>query len=366
MLPKQKRAAFTLVEVLVVVAIIGVLIALLLPAVNSARESGRSAQCKNNLHQLGLAYNHVGTERSSEEPTVAMASRWITTLLPSVENIADTYFCPDDRERRQSDSDKNSITSEGVLVGGKPPPSLVLGKAQNAKAVLYSEKENYDLTSGVSVDLSKPGKVSSASGKSGGSVPAGTKVDTYLLHFDPPGSSGTVTNVKVAFTAEILGVILSTGGLRATDKQLGVDTCTYDTKQSARGMELGAEIVELSGDMLTFKIDRLIVTGCMEEARIITRVGGVGASSYGMNNRVNRFSKDSTRILLVEYNKIVADVVGPSAADVWTEQVAPRHFKTANVLFGDGHVESRTPDSIDPRNADIYNEIWRPEMDPKH
>jgi len=43
---------FTLVELLIVISIIGVLIALLMPAVNSARESGRMAQCSNNLHQM--------------------------------------------------------------------------------------------------------------------------------------------------------------------------------------------------------------------------------------------------------------------------------------------------------------------------
>jgi len=43
---------FTLVELLIVISIIGVLIALLMPAVNSARESGRLAQCSNNLHQM--------------------------------------------------------------------------------------------------------------------------------------------------------------------------------------------------------------------------------------------------------------------------------------------------------------------------
>lgn len=90
------RSAFTLVEVLVVIAIIGVLVALLLPAVQAAREAARRMQCSNSLKQLALATHNYENSNRVFPPTFCWnkvsgdkGGNWsgLARLMPFVEEL---------------------------------------------------------------------------------------------------------------------------------------------------------------------------------------------------------------------------------------------------------------------------------------
>lgn len=98
---KTRRQGFTLVELLVVIAIIGILVGLMLPAVQMAREAARRSQCTSNLDQIGTALHNYHDTHGSFPPffihrtgdpsriaDVDKGANWLVFLLPYVEQPA--------------------------------------------------------------------------------------------------------------------------------------------------------------------------------------------------------------------------------------------------------------------------------------
>jgi prepilin-type N-terminal cleavage/methylation domain-containing protein/prepilin-type processing-associated H-X9-DG protein len=146
----MRRRGFTLIELLVVIAIIAVLIGLLLPAVQSAREAARRAQCVNNLKQIVLAL-HTYHDQNNSFPAASIANTgyggtwftWATMVLPQMEQkpvydginfsirngrpanttavrtIIASYLCPSDGSSFKVYTDRYTFSDGGASGGNR-------------------------------------------------------------------------------------------------------------------------------------------------------------------------------------------------------------------------------------------------------
>jgi prepilin-type N-terminal cleavage/methylation domain-containing protein/prepilin-type processing-associated H-X9-DG protein len=137
--PRARRSAFTLVELLTVIAIVGLLAAILIPVVIRVRDSARSAQCASNLRQIGVALKLYVTEHKNTLPptytwsaTSELAkgdwSKQLLSYLPrrDTSHVNEVFVCPSADYNGVSGKDL-SITygAAGAFMGIAPAGSYV-------------------------------------------------------------------------------------------------------------------------------------------------------------------------------------------------------------------------------------------------
>ena len=129
--PRGPAPAFTLIELLIVIAIIGVLIALLMPTISGARESARRTQCAAHLRNIGGAMMAYGTDNDRKVPIHRGGGEFLWDIAKEtrdalVKNGAErkTFYCPtveretDDTFWDYPDGRPDNRTASGWTVGG--------------------------------------------------------------------------------------------------------------------------------------------------------------------------------------------------------------------------------------------------------
>lgn len=139
----MKRKGFTLVEMLVVIAIIGLLIALLMPALSRAREAARSNTCQNNLRQFGIGmFEHANSDPAGRLCTGAWDQRrdgclfeygWVADLIKIGAAVPGKMLCPSNQLKSlEKLNDLLGIGTSTIPADGLPDPArLTAGKCRN-------------------------------------------------------------------------------------------------------------------------------------------------------------------------------------------------------------------------------------------
>jgi len=132
--PRSKAAdahrGFTLIELLVVIAIIAILAALLLPALQRAKERGRQAVCLSNLHQIGIAIKGYLEENEEYYPSYGWWDYWETHCWYEVvseyhDNVA-VLECPSARQQAYTDDElAYGYNYPGIGDWNSSPPIIV-------------------------------------------------------------------------------------------------------------------------------------------------------------------------------------------------------------------------------------------------
>ena len=390
---ERKRGAFTLVELLVVLVILGVLVMLL--GVNAGEMIRRvnTAVCASRLHDLGTAYHTRAADLGpavagqpiscqygeSEVPAGGHTNDpWPVALWRYVDEQTTSYVCPE-----------GSRTATYTFGGSGPPTEVADTVDLTEYAFLSTGATPYDPSTA-------PGEIGTGTDEESNALPGGGYDQWCAVPFDPycyrisirPYVNGQpaelVQDVPDGYdwtTAEVFELAFEARFdydwndfvLRFTRRDDGSTfvECVffesagyYNVLDGQAGPAALPEFLNTCTTSAPAPTQRSVVLWPRGQQGGGADGGDSGETrdvdvSYGMNAVAHKLGGASDKVLMVEYHKNVADVVGAAAADDWAEQVAPRHRDRCHVLFADGTVSLLAPDAIDPANAAHHDRYWK-------
>ena len=148
-------AAFTLMELLLVIALIATLVGLLLPALSRAKEAGRATACLSNLRQAGIALQLYTQDHNNRLPFMRDQSLTATNELPGPDQVLSNYLgnvrglrCPSDLQRL-FETTGSSYSWNSLLNGQNADQLTVLGLNFNPHQIpLMFDKEKFHAARG--------------------------------------------------------------------------------------------------------------------------------------------------------------------------------------------------------------------------
>jgi hypothetical protein len=166
------------------------------------------------------------------------------------------------------------VGTQGAARKVPAPPSVVQGAFESdTYEEAFDERQNVVLPIAVATDISTPGLYASSASLTPGSIPAGTRVSSEMVHCDRVGRSGSdlFLDGTVTTDSDILGIAILEPSLDATDAILGAPGTTYPTGDFQRRLNLDSQ-----DDFVVFQVDRRTVeiqcdlTTDVDQVRIIT------------------------------------------------------------------------------------------------
>jgi prepilin-type N-terminal cleavage/methylation domain-containing protein len=338
LLHRPSLRGFTIIELMIVVGIIALLVALLLPALQTSRAEARAAQCAANLHGWINAYSMVAHSPRKANQTMG-AFGWQTTLGEYIDGVelSTVLTCPEHNFEQPQQQGYQLV-------------DLVL-QTYSGSTYLYDmplKEEQWTVKIDASSDAVKraiPNPDVTAA------EIAALGPNQYYFFFEdirPSGGDQDYRDVVLKITEQ------STGGVFVEYIE---DTAGYVFNLATKdgtiiwaNMTAGGTSVP-GGTNGTFE---------------------VAFGSYGMNSLVNEFSKvDRNRILLLDYGQSVANIVSATPDD-WTTwntlEGYPSFFRhknrSVNALFTHGAVIRSTRQEIDPDVPGNIDQKWDPTPGP--